>query len=614
MPVRLNTAHARFGNLMIGASTSAVAVVGDEMGGHLQIHVGRSGWRILAFVAVALVAANVGATDYYVAPTGGSDAAGRGLTYETPFATFSHAISLAMPGDTIYALGGTYNLNASVSIGGSKDGTAANPYRLFAFPGETPIFDFRSEPYSSSNNGMRGISLNGDYWHIKGLTIQYAADNGIAIGGSNNIVEQVVARQNQDSGFQISGGNRPSNNLLLNCDSYGNFDFGATGENADGFAAKFRDLGPGNVISGARAWNNADDGFDFWEAANGVTVANSWAFHNGIASVFADLPDFDGDGNGLKLGKDSGTHVLTNLLVWGHPANGVDVNGNATEPQTFPAVPHGVTVYNVTSALNSGPNFRFDENPLEASPPTNHILMNNVSFNENVIIYPGNTTDRNTFAGPGGTPAGLGVAAADFLSTTDPVTSNGLYHPAGSGGDRSGTTVPIHATGPAVAPRLSDGSLPPLEFMRLAPGSQLIDAGLDVGLPFNGLAPDVGWFETSEPVVMLPGDFNGDKIVDAADYIDWRQGLGTLYDEDDYNDWRTHFGETLSGSGAGSSAAIPEPGPMWLAIVGTMVAVAVVSHRRIGRGGKPNGVRDSPSMRRGGRNRRRRREYGKSCP
>ena len=157
------------------------------------------------------------------------------------------------PGDTIWVRGGTYNLNTTISIGSSKNGTAANPYNLFAYPGEAPCSTSARQPYNDSNSGLKGISLNGNYWHIKGLTIQYAADNGMAIGGSNNIVEQVVSRQNQDSGFQISGSSRPSNNLLLNCDSYGNFDFGTVGENADGFAVKFRDLGPGNVVRGARA-------------------------------------------------------------------------------------------------------------------------------------------------------------------------------------------------------------------------------------------------------------------------------------------------------------------------------------------------------------------------
>jgi hypothetical protein len=47
----------------------------------------------------------------------------------------------------------------------------------------------------------------------------------------------------------------------------------------------------------------------------------------------------------------------------------------------------------------------------------------------------------------------------------------------------------------AEAVRQADGSLPNVDFMRLAAGSDLIDAGTDVGLPYNGSAPDLGAFE-----------------------------------------------------------------------------------------------------------------------
>lgn len=546
--------------------------------------------RSISVAAFWSVICSIGfGAEYYVAPTGGSDSNSGSIG--SPFATFAKAIGLAAPGDTIFARGGTYNLSTTVSISGSRSGTAANPINLFAFPGESPILDFRSQPYNATNSGLKGISLNGSYWHIKGLTVQYAADNGIAIGGSHNVVEQVVSRQNQDSGFQISGSGQPSHNLILNCDSYANFDFGAGGENADGFAVKFRDLGPGNVLSGVRAWENADDGFDFWEARNGITVQNSWSFHNGIAAVFNNPASYQGDGNGIKLGHDSGTHQLRNMLIWGHPANGVDVNGNATQIE-LPNDPinHGVQIYHVTAA-NNNRNFRFDEDPMQANPPTTHILRNNISFaGTGVTLFSGNTADHNTFAGPGGTPVGLGVSAADFVSTVDPVFTPGSYHPAGSGGDRSGVTTPVHATGPAVAPRLPDGSLPYLDFLRLAAGSHLIDAGVDVGFPFNGSAPDLGWIESLPPGPALPGDYNGDNLVNALDYTIWRDNLDTSavlpndetpgsVDAADYDVWKAHFGQSLSGAGGRGSAAVPEPAPILL-LFAAVTAIRVNRRRQ----------------------------------
>jgi hypothetical protein len=47
-------------------------------------------------------------------------------------------------------------------------------------------------------------------------------------------------------------------------------------------------------------------------------------------------------------------------------------------------------------------------------------------------------------------------------------------------------------------PRKADGSLPDIDYFKLVPGSDLINAGVDVGLPYNGPAPDLGAFESDE--------------------------------------------------------------------------------------------------------------------
>lgn len=44
-------------------------------------------------------------------------------------------------------------------------------------------------------------------------------------------------------------------------------------------------------------------------------------------------------------------------------------------------------------------------------------------------------------------------------------------------------------------PRNPDGSLPDITFGKLVEGSDLIDAGMAVGLPYEGAAPDIGAFE-----------------------------------------------------------------------------------------------------------------------
>lgn len=72
---------------------------------------------------------------------------------------------------------------------------------------------------------------------------------------------------------------------------------------------------------------------------------------------------------------------------------------------------------------------------------------------------------------------------------------------------------------------------------------------------------------------MLLGDYNGNGIVDAADYTVWRDSLGDFVDkgagadgngngeidEEDFLIWRQYFGNTLPTPGAGSTPAVPEP-------------------------------------------------------
>jgi uncharacterized repeat protein (TIGR02059 family) len=52
--------------------------------------------------------------------------------------------------------------------------------------------------------------------------------------------------------------------------------------------------------------------------------------------------------------------------------------------------------------------------------------------------------------------------------------------------------------------RKGDGSLPDIDFTKLKSGSPLIDAGIDVGLPYSGTAPDIGPFETGNAVSTTP--------------------------------------------------------------------------------------------------------------
>lgn len=259
-------------------------------------------------------------------------------TQAQPLATLNRAQVFAGPGFTIWVLPGTlrYSVTQLLSVSGAQ-GNEAN---LFAAPGARPVLEFAGQPRQDS--GARGINLTGSFWHIRGLEIRNAGDNGMAISGSNNTIENLILHDNGDTGLQITApeaqatdNSRAANNLILNCDSFANFDPVNNGENADGFAAKLR-VGPGNVFRGCRAWNNADDGWDFFASDDVVTIEDSWAFLNGI---IAGGGNSAGDGNGFKLGgapngvgQGHAPHVVRNGSAFGNRTCGFTINNNDETP------------------------------------------------------------------------------------------------------------------------------------------------------------------------------------------------------------------------------------------------------------------------------------------
>ena len=76
----------------------------------------------------------------------------------------------------------------------------------------------------------------------------------------------------------------------------------------------------------------------------------------------------------------------------------------------------------------------------------------------------------------------------------------------------------------------------------------------------------------------LPGDFNRDNVVDASDYIVWRNGLGTTYIPYDYDLWKSHFGKTAgSNAGATVNAVVPEPSTLVMLV---LASAGLCSRRR----------------------------------
>jgi hypothetical protein len=423
-------------------------------------------------------AKNAFAAEYYVSTTGSDSNPG---TQASPFATLTKGVSSAGAGDTVYIGGGTYYPSGGFTF--SKSGTSdTNRIKYWAVPGEKPVFDF-----SKVNGSPGAFTVSGSWLHFKGIEICNLPANSGVIGinnAHNDIMELMNTHHTQATGIFISHGS--GGHLFLNCDSHDNYDPTSAqgdGQNADGFGVHYQAAGDGTstVIRGCRAWWNSDDGYDFINQEVPVTIENSWAFGAGFSNYGAGRPA-DGNGNGFKIGssKTGIRHLVQNNVAWGNKAAGFYANhssgGNTWYNNT--SFQNG-TQFNMLASTWSEPNgggTRTDGVTLSGAKA--HILRNNIAFpNKNSYIDASYGVDSQFNSWD----LNITPAAKDFLSITD--SSVG------------GTGQAVETTSLALGPRQADGSLPNVDFMKLAAGSAMIDKGTDVKLPFVGAAPDLGAYE-----------------------------------------------------------------------------------------------------------------------
>jgi len=437
--------------------------------------------------------------NFYIAPTG-NDTTGNG-SITAPYATIMKAHQSVVAGDTVFLRGGTYRMKQSqvfsyVSIWAymnylDKSGTSVKKICYWAYPGEKPVIDMTDVKPAGYRNIV--FYVKGSYLHFKGLeiigtqvtiTTHTQSECFRNDGGSYNIYEQCVMRDGMAIGFYLTKG---SNNLVLNCDAYNNWDSiseSGRGGNVDGFGFHGKKGSTGNVIRGCRAWLNSDDGYDCINNSENVLFDNCWAFYNGYSTGFVSR----GDGNGFKIGGYGQAPVVSSLpapipaytvkfcMAYRNKASGFYANHH---------VETGSYWYNNTAYRNST-NYNMLSQKITKSaitgkdttldcPGIRHVLKNNLSFKYSTLrdtVNIGSSINQfNSF-----TPqSGVIVAGDDFLSISESLL---------------------------IAPREADGSLPRNNFLRLKQGSDLIDAGTVLGFPYKGTAPDLGAFETDYPTLL----------------------------------------------------------------------------------------------------------------
>jgi hypothetical protein len=421
-------------------------------------------------------------TEFYIAPNG-NDNTGDG-TITKPWFTLNKGWSVMQAGYTLYVRGGTYLYNDEQYLT-NKNGTAENYIKVWAHQNEKPIIN-----PSAAYTGNVGITVSGiNYVHVKGLDVsqykQRTSDqwyNGIIAADANNCIFELLNVHHNGFGMSLSRwttSNPTSGNLFLNCDFHHNYDNLTQIEDnfpyggSDGLTIRVANPNSINTVRGCRMWNNSDDGFDAWENAGFLMFDNSWSFNNGFRE---DGITEGGDGNGFKMGpvvvpwtgyETVHKRTVQNCVAFGNRTNGFDQN-QALCIMYF---------YNNTSFNNGNYGFGMNNDNICVM-----IARNNISYkNKNGQAYFNavSTVDHNTFLYNNSNNPAYSVSDVDFVSL-----------------DVTGTD----------GARQVDGSLPALNFLHLTQGSDLINTGIDVGLPYSGSAPDLGAYEYVTPVVKPTGN------------------------------------------------------------------------------------------------------------
>lgn len=432
--------------------------------------------NLLLLTALFLCSVVSYAKTYYVSPTGSDSNPG---TLALPFKNWEKLSNLMVAGDIAYIRGGTYYSPYTASKTThcaiqNLTGTAANPIIIQNYPGEYPVFDFSNLGIPTTSDPTAVLINYCTYLRIKGLRItglqQNRSGSGISRGfelwnSPNCTMELMEVDHIGGSGFMVQEASNDA--YFLNCDSHNNDDRWSTNSaawgGADGFDVTGNVSSTRTTFDGCRAWLNSDDGWDNYNTDGIRTWKNCWAFWNGYykdAGMTTMLPA--GNGEGFKLGPthsdmtSTTLRFLQNCVAFENRDNGFDQNGT---PTTL------YQLYNCTSYKNGSIGFQFQYYP---STAINHVFKNNVAYANAVqdLRYTGANTNniRNTWNGL------VSTTAADFQS--------------------------VSSTG-ADGARQSDGSLPNLTFLKLATGSDLVNAGINIGLPFLSSAPDMGAFEST---------------------------------------------------------------------------------------------------------------------
>ncbi len=501
--------------------------------------------------------------------TGTLEAKSGGILTIAPTSTWANAGTISVNAATVN-LGGTFNATGGIGTWSNTGGTV-NVTGTITNTAHTLTLDNTTGSWNMAGGTLNGGTLafaNSKTLNFSGLGqgVLSGTLNGVTVSGDLNFADTF-------SDGLITGGTTFTTAHL-------------SGIHAEiGFA-------PSQTLTGTIQFEGANAGLRL------VTMSSAGAFTVGTTGVITTVaglatsdPTIGGGGflyngamaltnNGLISSQTSGRTITVNPAT--SFANGGTleaINGGSL------SVPLGYTQTAGITRLNGG-------GAISAIDPVMITTLHSITIAGGRLE--GSGTISANVANSGTISPGLSAGALSIAGDLTLTGSSTLQMELG--GTRPGVdydtiseagTLPLNLSG-TLSLTLINGYVPaPADTLIIAMSNQPITGAFSNVAGGHVLATDgvtsLGVLVIGNVVVVakLPGDYNGNGKVDAADYTVWRNKLGSgAFTRAHFDIWKANYGATSLGSGAAESAAVPEPASVGLFAFAWAAGVLKRSRRR----------------------------------
>lgn len=437
------------------------------------------------------------------APNASDENSGLSPTYqgntEGPWATIQHATSTMVAGDTACIRAGTY-FESGITF--AHSGTSGSPISLIACDDKQVVID--GSKATSKSSGIEFLTGQGHY-ALQGLTIRSMPRSGISTHDDTRevyrdiTIRDCILHDNGLSGIRLAA---VDGFLVENVETYANGYYGL-----DVISSHGGDLSPSNglvtdssfhhhtgreghglainqghdiAVSDCVAYHNTIHGFDVsdWpkrgELSHDITFERNASYDNGVA--------------GFAINSDSHHVVYHKNLAWQNGADWAE-QGTSSGFLCYEGCWH-VAYYHNVSAANTDAGFAVTDDYAAYSQPEDSliVLKNNIAYDNGrpewevrlALLVEGKAwqvvAEHNNWYAP--------VQPDAIVVAINLVGEDGLLYSASQINEGAFQEGNLSVDPSFAAPETGD--------FRLSPDSPLIDAGVDIGEPYCGNAPDIG--------------------------------------------------------------------------------------------------------------------------